>query len=85
MDLSKAFDCVGHDLLIAKLHACGFSRDALMLVHSNLENRQQTVKINGTFSKYKHIKPSVPQGPVLAPLFFNIYVNALVNSSNGDK
>ena len=52
MDLSKGFDCIRHDLLIAKLHAYGFSREALFLVHSYLENRQQRVKINGSFSTY---------------------------------
>ena len=56
MDLSKAFDCIRHDLLIAKLHAYGFSREALLLVHSYLENRQQRVKVNGSFSTYKYLK-----------------------------
>ena len=69
MDHSKAFDCVRHDLLIAKLHSYGFSRDALLLVHSYLENRQQRVKINGSFSSYKHLQLGVPQGSVLGPLF----------------
>ena len=71
MDLSKAFDYFRHDLLIAKLHAYGLSREALLLVHSYLENRQQRVKINGSFSNYKHVQLGVPQGSVLGPLFFN--------------
>ena len=52
MDLSKAFDCIKHDLLLAKLHAYGFSSESLSLVHSFLENRQQRVKINGSFSTF---------------------------------
>ena len=80
MDLSKAFDCIKHDLLLAKLHAYGFSREALSLVHSFLENRQQRVKINGRFSTFKHLSLDVPQGSVLGPLFFNVYINDLLLS-----
>ena len=80
MDLPTAFDCIRHELLIAKLHAYGFSREALLLVYSYLENQQQRIKINGSFSKYKHLKSGVPQGSVLGPLFFNIYINDLLLS-----
>ena len=50
MDLSKAFDCLNHELLIAKLNAYGFSRSALLFIHSYLTNRKQRVKVNGSFS-----------------------------------
>ena len=80
MDLSKAFDCIKHDLLLAKLHAYGFSRESLSLVHSFLENRQQRVKINGSFSTFKYLALGVPQGSVLGPFFFNIYINDLLLS-----
>ena len=75
MDFSKAFDCVNHGLLIAKLSAYGLNMDALQLIRSYLTNRQQRVKINNSFSAWKEVKIGVPQGSVLGPLLFNVFVN----------
>ena len=75
MDLSKAFDCVPHDLIIAKLHAYGFEISALKYILSYLTDRQQATKINGIFSIFQFLISGVPQGSILGPIIFNIFLN----------
>ena len=72
-DLSKAFDCLNHDLLIAKLKAYGFSLPALRLIHDYLLNRKQRTGINNSYSTWVEIVFGVPQGSILGPLLFNIF------------
>ena len=73
-NLSRAFDCLHHELLIAKLNAYGFSLTALKLVHNYLSNRKQRTKINSTYSSLLEIIFGVPQGSILGPLLFNIFL-----------
>ena len=75
MDISKAFDCLPHRLTICKLHAHGLSRNACTLLASHLYKRKERVKIGSLKSDWKELNKSVPQGSILGPLIFNIFMN----------
>ena len=76
-DLSKAFDCLSHDLLLAKLEACCFDYMSVKLLHSYLTDWHQRVRINSNYSTWSEIINGVPQGSILGPLLFNIYLSDL--------
>ena len=78
MDLSKAFDCITHDLLVAKLHAYGLSNDAVTFIYSYLKRRKQGVKINDNEIIFQILLSGVPQGSILCPILFNIFKNDLL-------
>ena len=78
MDLSKAFDTLNQDLLIAKLHAYGFDIIAMKPVKSYLTNRWQMTKVNNSYSSSTEIIHGVLQGSILGPYLFNIYLNDLL-------
>ena len=75
MDLSKAFDCMPHELLIAKFKAYGVQDQSIKIIKSYLSDREQRVRIGNVHSSWKTTIKGVPQGSVLGPIFFNVFIN----------
>ena len=75
IDLQKAFDTIDHDVLLQKLYAVGFSKHSVNWFQSNLSNRSFLVNSGNNFSQPESVSCSVPQGSILGPLLFLIYVN----------
>lgn len=80
LDLQKAFDTVDHDILLMKLEAMGLHKSAVDWFDSYLHNRQQQVELGGTISNPAEITCGVPQGSILGPLLFLVYVNDIVSA-----
>ena len=77
MVLSKEFDTINYELLLAKLNGYGFDKNALEVIRNYLSNRWQRTKINTTFSYWSALLKGVPRGSVLGSILFHIFLDGL--------
>ena len=84
LDLSKAFDCVPHQLLLQELNSIGVGSEALSWFTSYLTDRTQRVRLNQEVTQWKPVTRGVPQGSCLSPLLFNIFVRHIPTLTEAD-
>ena len=82
VDLSKAFDSINHNLLLAKLKAYRLSQSSMSLMSSYLLGSKQRVCLHGVCSSYSELRAGLPQGSLLGPLLFNIFINIFINADH---